>query len=363
MNQKRIIAIGKLVLLFGTPLALLLGLFSSGVYCGVKNRASITQFERNWLGLDGEADAGSEPDPSGHEPGEVEGEDAKAAPTEQDGTKPAGETKAAETKAAETKAAETKVAETKAADTKAGEGEEKAPSEPVPDSRGAIPAPLPTPKTRVDPLESDAQARLEVPVVVRITVLVDEPLVAEHPDWISYVQRTVSRASQIYSEQFGIRFELWGVSRWSVASEGMSAGELLAELKARPRDGADLLVGFTGRIFDGDAAGKATSPSLDDAFNGAHGVIYRTPGHRQAHLRTLLHEVALMFGAKDVDDPEHADWKGGSWMSYADVPETQAPWIDKPNRQRVLERKDRPFAPDAPTTPPPADDPADRGNP
>ncbi|MCA9705717.1 MAG: hypothetical protein KDK70_07710 [Myxococcales bacterium] len=86
MNRKRIFAIGKLVVLFGTPLALIFSLFSCGVYCGVNNRAGIARFERDWLGLD------------------VEVPDA-----------------AAEGKAAEGKAAEGKAAEGKAAEGKAGQ--------------------------------------------------------------------------------------------------------------------------------------------------------------------------------------------------------------------------------------------------
>jgi hypothetical protein len=164
------------------------------------------------------------------------------------------------------------------------------------------------------------------------------------------VQRTVSRASHVYEQQFGISLELAGVGRWSVAPEGMGTAELLAELRGHPREGADIVLGFTSRPFD-PAANGAETPLPGDAFNGAHGVVYATPGHREAHLRTLLHEVAHLYGAVDVVDPAAPAHRAGSWMSYATVPETQAPWIDPANRQRILDRKDLPFAPDAPPLP------------
>jgi hypothetical protein len=53
-----------------------------------------------------------------------------------------------------------------------------------------------------------------------------------------------------------------------------------------------------------------------------------------------------LFGATDVTGPQSAAWASGSWMSDAPVPETQAPWIDPSNRERVLKRKDLPFRPE-----------------
>ncbi|MCX4244801.1 M12 family metallo-peptidase [Paraliomyxa miuraensis] len=340
MNRKRILAIAKLVLLFGTPLALIFGLFSCGVYCGVQNRAGITHFERDWLGLDVEV-----PD------------DATVA-------------KAPETKAPETKAPETRAPETKAPETKAPPTTAVPPSTPsttpsvtppatqvpstTPPTTGG-PEPLPPPQTKVDPLDGSLAARLQLPVTVRIKVLVDPPLIEDHPDWIDYLQRTVSRASQVYEQQFGIRLELSGVGRWMVATEGMGASELLDDLRGRPREGAEILVGFTNRPFDDTTAGQADTPLPDSPFNGAYGVVYATRHHREAHLRTLLHEVAHMFGALDITDPANPAYQAGSWMSYAAVPESREPWIDVDNRQRVLMRKDLPFAPEALPTPSPAE--------
>lgn len=353
MNRKRILAIAKLVLLFGTPLALILALFGSGVYCGVENRAAITRFERDWLGLDVQV-----PDePADAKPEAKPGTDAK------DDTDPDGSPDA-EPDAKPDASGDAKAPADATGDAKAPVPEPTPEQPPVtppiavvppgePSTAGGVPVPVPALETRVDPLGDDLAARLRLPVVVKVKVLVDESVVAVHPDWIDYVQRTVSQASRVYEKQFGITLELSGVSRWTVATEGMRASALLDDLRGRPREGAEVLVGFTNRPFDGTTSGQADTPLEGSAFNGAYGVVYATPGHREAHVRTLLHELAHMFGAKDVVDPAHPAYHGGSWMSYASVPETQDQWIDLENRRRVLDRKDLPFAPEA--APPPAE--------
>jgi hypothetical protein len=45
-------------------------------------------------------------------------------------------------------------------------------------------------------------------------------------------------------------------------------------------------------------------------------------------------------------------------MSYAPAHDGQAPWIDADNRKRVLERKDKPFAPEGTNIGGPAPAPA-----
>lgn len=349
MNRKRIIAIGKLVLLFGTPLAVIFGLFSCGVYCGAQNREGITRFERDFLGLDvavpGEPAAPAPADAKAPDDGKAPA-DAKAPDGKVPDTKAPDDGKAlADAKAPDSKIPDTKAPVDSKQPTPVVPTPEPAPVVP-PTATGGVPAPLPPPATKVDPLAEPLATRLRSSRVVRVKVLVDPSLVEAHPDWIDYVQRTVSRASQVYQEQLGISLELASVGRWSVASEGMGTAALLAELGDSSREGADVLLGLTSRPFDGDPAG-ADAPAPTAAFNGTRAVVYATPGHREEHLRTLLHEVSLLLGATDVAEPTDAAWVGGSWMSYAVVPETQAAWIDPANRQRILERKDLPFSPDA----------------
>jgi hypothetical protein len=316
MNRARLLAIGKLLLLLGIPTGLVLSLFGAGVHCGVTHRATITGFERDVLGLDVEVP------------------------------------KAPEAKAPEAKAPEKVVTP----DVKAPEAtvtpEAKPPEAKPPEAKPPEPV-TPPAVTTTDPLAGDLAARLAMPVRVRIKVTVDDELIAAHPDWIDYVQRTVAAASQVYEQQFGITLELAGVTRWSVVTAGLSADQLLNELKTHGRDGSDVMVGMTARPLDGSISGEAETPLPTSAFNGAYGIVYAVPGAREPHLRTLLHEVGHMFGALDITDAGDPAWQAASWMSYAPVRDGQVPWIDAENRRRVLERKDKPFAPE-PAEPGPA---------
>ena len=308
MNSARLKAVGKLLLVLGAPIGFVFALFGSGVYCGVQNRYEITSFERDVFGLDVEVPAKPE-EPAPAAPTPASTEPAPTAPT----------------------------------------------PEPVAPPTAVEPTPTPTPPPavveepapKVDPLASDLAARMALPVKVRVKVLVDDDLVAQHEDWIDYVQRTVSKASHVYEEQFGIELELSGVARWPVAAKGMRVDALLDDLRGRPREGSDILLGMTARPLDeGTISGQAETPSPGSPFNGAHGIVYAVPDAREPHLRTLLHEVGHMFGALDITDASDASWQAGSWMSYAPAVDGQAPWIDAENRKRVLERKDKPFAPE-----------------
>ncbi|MEX1367923.1 MAG: M12 family metallo-peptidase [Nannocystaceae bacterium] len=344
MNRKRILAVAKLVLLFGTPVAFVLGLFSGGVYCGVQNRARVASFERDWLGLDVEV-----PDTPKAEPEATAAPEPKPEPEPEpgDGNDP-------------TPAAAAPEASSSGGSVGATPSPEPAPGPPQPAPAPAaevppaavagVPAPRPDISAKVDPLDEAGVARLGIPVTVKVQVIVDASFIQSRSDWIDVVQRTVSSASRVYQEQFGITLELWSVGRWDVPDQGMSAAGLLADLQARPRQGANVLLGFTDRSFDGTVADKPVSPAADAPFNSAYGVVYGTTGHRESHLRTLLHELARMMGAKEISNPQDPAWLAGSFMSYAPVPETQALWIDAANRERVLERKDKPFAP-APIAP------------
>lgn len=332
MNKRRVLAIAKLVILFGTPVAFVVGLFSCGVYCGVQRREGITTFERDWLGLDVEVPASKAEAPKAEAPPDGEAApEGKAAPDANAGRdpEPAPDPKPPEP------------------DPTPDTPVEREPEPTSPPETGIAPLVAAPPATRADPLEGELASRLAMPVRVSVKVLVDDEMMAAHPDWIDYVQRTVASASQVYEEQFGIGLQLTSVGRWSVATAGLDAEQLLADVRGRPREGNDVLLGFTNRPFDDRTAGKADTPAPDSAFNGAYGVIYATPGHHHAHLRTLLHELGHVFGALDVTDPGDPAFVAKSFMSYAFARESDAPWIDAENRKRILERKDLPFIPEA----------------
>ncbi|MBK8239448.1 MAG: hypothetical protein IPK74_28325 [Deltaproteobacteria bacterium] len=330
MNRARLKVIGKLMLLLGLPVSIVLGLFGGGVYCGVTHRGALLGFEHDVLGLDVEVPAAPKPAPpsTGGGPATT----VEPAPAVQPTTEPPPSVAPPSDPPRSTPPTATPPTTTP-------------PVEPTPETT-----------TTVDPVSSDLAALVALPVRLRVKVVVDDELMRQRADWIDYVQRTVASASSIYQQQFGIDIELVGVSRWSVTTAGLSADQLLSELRTRPREGADVLVGMTARPLDGSISGEAETPTPESAFNGAYGIVYAVPRAREPHLRTLLHELAHMFGALDVTDPQDPAWQAASWMSYAPVRDGQVPWIDAENRKRVLSRKDKPFAPEPDSAPPAAED-------
>lgn len=290
MASSRIKSLTKLALLLGAPVALLLALFGTGVHCGHANRAAILGFERDWLGMDVTV---PEPTPA-------------ATPTP------------------------TPVATPTPVVT---------PVEPV--ALASVRDPIPLTVTPPAPLPADLQARLAEPVRVRVTVLVDPELVDRRPDWIAYTQRHIAWASQILEAQLGVHLDLRGVMVWpDPPRTGLTA--LVTAVQQRPRDGADLVLGFSERSFAG-------APMLTAAadHNLGHALVQASPGSRAPHLRGLLHAVGQSLGAFAIRDAASEPWRGGSFMADVLAPDTQAITLDDASRTRLLERKALPFA-DAP---------------
>lgn len=351
MNRKRVIALTKLGILFGGPIALILGLFSCGVYYGHSRRVGILEFEKDWLGMDVEVPSGDDDDAKKKD----DEDDAKKKDAEDDADEDDAKKKAE-------KKAEKKKKNEDDQDDEGDEGDDEddkpattpVPAAPTPDTPPGlvVPPPLvddgPHVDVEVDPdLDSDLKALFDMPLTVRVKVLVDQELIADRADWIDYVQRTVSEASMVYEEQFGITLELSAVGRWPVATAGMDSGQLLEDLRSRPVESADVVVGFTGRSPDDHVSGKAETPLEDSAYNGRVALVYGDydRGSQRPHLRTMLHEVAHLFGCKDITDRSDPNWLRKSWMSYASVSTGERAWIDAKNRKRVLEAKTRPFPP------------------
>ena len=374
MARSRARAVARLTALIGGPLLLVTTLFGGGVYLGIAHRPTVMRIERDWLFMNVEVPPQPEPKKV-EEPKEPDPDSNRDKDREKDAApQPASPVAAGDGGGNVVSAAPQPVPQVGGAPipnpVTAGQTTSINPTAQVPNTATANqpsapqpsaptqPAPASPPSTTAVPLSGtptspaaavngDLAALLNVPVTVQIKVLVDPEVVSAQADWIDYVQRTVSSASQIYREQFGIQLELHGVGRWAIATAGMDVAALLADLSQRPREGADVLIGLTSRPLDGMISGRAETPLADSPFNGANAVIYAMPGNPpQPHLRTLLHEVAHLFGALDITDAKHPDWQAGSWMSYAPVRPGQAPWIDQANRQRVLQRKSRPFSPE-----------------
>lgn len=354
MNWRRIKAIAKLLLLFGTPVAAILGLFSCGVYCGATNQERVATFERNWLGFDVRV-RGEAPKPKPDKGNEGEGAskvDAKAP----ESTRP-------EPPQAQTPDETPGQTPDKTPDGSiAGDDERAPPPKPAPKPAPEVqPVPVPVvpstppylqplPETRVDPLEGDAQGRLSFPTTITVAVLVDQGLVADLDGWIDLAQHTVRQASRVYEAQFGIELELVEVARWNLASAGMSEPQLGDDLRQQTRIGADIVLGLTQRAKGRRLVGAVDVPVSDDDDNASFAVVYPMNGQPSPYLRPTLRAIAMALGAQPSS--ESLSWMG----SATKVDPELVPWIGPANRRKVLERKDKPFRP---RTPPPSPSPED----
>lgn len=362
-SRSRFRILVQLVLLVGLPLAVLVGLFGFGVYLGLEYREPVLTFERDVLRLDVAAVTDS------------------VAPTSTTTpmTRPAAGSSALPSNAGDERAGAEVAGTPGAGSSPRGSNEATTPAMPVPDGgatplapAGSTPAaaspPIvaepgvatpPSPGGRpvdpavtlgegvtppaVPPAATDSVS-MGLPVRVTVKVLVDRELIATEADWIAYVQRLVSRASAVYEHNFGIELALYGVSTWDVATRGVRAEALLEDVRARPREGAQLLIGLTSRPYDADIAGQGDLPGADSPINGAYAVVYAARHHDVPHLMTMLHEIGHIFGALDIPEG-HAETARASFMNARLVGETTSPWIDPDNRRRIIARKALPFAP------------------
>lgn len=307
MTASRLKSLIKLSLLLGTPVALLLGLFGGGVYCGHNNRAAILGFERDWLGMDVVV------------PG---------APAKVETPKVVEPTKTVETPKTETPKVEPAKVEPAKVEPAKVEPAKVEPA-PVPAALVAVTDPVPLTLAPPLPLPDDLHARLAEPVRVRVKVLVDPELVDRRPDWIAYVQRHVAWASQVLESQIGVRLELRGVVVWSSPAGG-DANALLADLQDRPRDGADVLLGLGGRL------GEFAMPPAASDSNLGFALVPANPASRAPHLRGLLQAIGRSLGADVVVDPI-------SFMADVTIADSQPLGLDAASRRRLLERKSLPF--------------------
>lgn len=331
MTLTRFKPIAKLALLFGTPLAVVFGLFSAGVYCGVQNREAIGAFERDWLGLPGLTAAGSVGD------GATASSDAGA---------PSPVATPAEGEPSTEDAEPERVVPPPALPAPPELTPKVPPSPPEPTGSPERPSAAPV-TTEPQPLEG-AQAELfGTPVVLSVKVLVDPRLVEAQPAWIDHVQRVVDEASQVFAKQFGIALQLESVGRWRVGAAGMTPTDLRADLRTQPREGADLVLGLAAAPAPGmEGEAWRSEPPSDGPYNRAHGVAFAMPGSRP-HLRSMLREISTMLGARVLEDAGDAAEHAESWMSSTATPGSSF-WIDPPNRARILQRKVKPFASETP---------------
>jgi hypothetical protein len=346
--KSRVVIVGKLFLLVGLPLAAITTVFGAGVHWGNSYRAEILRFEKDWLGMDVQVPLVGD----GHLSAMLANADAVLP-----GTDPAAI------------AAGTAAQPAAATGPEAASGAEAAaPVVPEPTAPVA-PAPLPTPQSEpavakpaqpeaveleqpkpslgvvyplaVAPtLPSDLESAYNRSRVLKVKVLVDRAYVEAHPNWLADVDGVIAAASRNYSELLGMQLQLWGVVEWQVSPSGLDIEQLHADLRTRHREGADLLLGISGRGMDGSRRnGWSETPARRTLRNTAFAVVLADANRPDRLLRAVLHEVGHCFGAQDVTDPASEAWKKGSIMSYANVPSDTSPWFDPENTRIMLERK------------------------
>lgn len=303
MTVSRLKSLGKLALLLGVPVALLLGLFGAGVHCGFEHRAAILGLERDWLGMDVEVPA---------EPTRTDPVAQPVSPPAQPPTQPPGNGVSQPLQPVVAPVAPSPIP----------------PAQPV--ALGVVTEPSPVAIAEAAPLPADLQASLGEPVRVRIKVLVDSELVERRPDWIAYAQRHVAWASQVLERQVGVHLELRGVVAWP-GPNGRDSAALLADLQNRERDGADLLIGLSSRSFVG-TPGLAVPEEQNLGFVVAEA----NPGSRAPHLRGMLHAIGEAFGAAPLIGP-------GTFMGDVITQDRNPIDLDADSRRRILARKGLPF--------------------
>jgi hypothetical protein len=328
----RVKILAKLGLLIGGPVAILMTIFGTGVYCGVNAQHGVTSFEKNVLGMDVKV-------------APEDGEDAKK--DDEDGEKKDGEKKDAEKADGDADGGEKKADKPPASDEKPQPAPDKTPA-PTPS-----PDVAPTPTVTPVPSKSDFLVALPEPIddtelstrlarlrTLQVKVFVDPDLVAERSDWVHYATQLVSAASGSYKNLFGLELELVGVVKWEAATAALGRGQMLEDLRGRPAEGADLMIGLTAQGVEAD---RAAPKVAEGDQNGAIAVVYADARGGAPHLRPLLRELGHVFGAPDVTDVQSDAYQRGSWMSQAPVPEGSTPWVDPDSRRRILERKDLPL--------------------
>lgn len=205
----------------------------------------------------------------------------------------------------------------------------------------------------IAPVDAGAPAAPEAPslvapgspakaiVSVRLKVLVDERFIRQQPQWLSVVQQSVAEASRAYQQRVGIELVLVGIVSWPRALQGLDAAALFADLRTRPREGADILLGMLSVPLDATARAEV-APSPTGLPNGAY-AIAGLGETSPPHVRTILWAVGRLLGARPLPETAGSDIALGSWMGDGPEPADGKPWLDLENIQRLHERRGRPF--------------------
>lgn len=298
-SRKRILALARLVMLIGGPIFVLFSIFAIGVYAGVANREAVIGFEARWLGLE------PLPEPATSETTPAKPEPAEPKPTEPEPGKPKPEP---------AKPEPAKPEPAKPEPTEPAKPEPTEPAQPKPTEPAQ-------PIVALEPLSGELAVLLAAPRVLGVKVMVDPALLLDQPEtWLTYVDALVRTTSEVFERAFGIELELRGVVVWTRTA---NTGEgLIEDLAARPREGADLILGLAMQPPLG-----VRPAARDDGVV----VAYAEAGRGDRFRLPLLRALAAGFGAASTPD-------ASSWMSES-LPEGAPLRIDATNRALVLRNK------------------------
>lgn len=181
-----------------------------------------------------------------------------------------------------------------------------------------------------------AKDRFDLPAKVGVMLVVDSQAFPGS-DGCTRARSALHSANIQFRAWLNLSLDGRGCLPWVAKSDQKK--ERGAALAALDLPGTDLLLVLT-------RPGRVQMPSLDierDVFNSGLTLALVPGGADDAGMRrAMLHALGLALGAKPIEDGGSPDARRGSVMN------TQAglrrDWLDEPNRWRMLERKQWPFA-------------------
>lgn len=307
---------GKLTALIGLPLLIIVGLFSAGLYLGATRSYRIQHFEAKWLGF-------ASPDPAADDgDSKLTGE-----------TEPEAETEGAETEGAEPESVETGGAEPEPKTPEPKTPDPKTPEPKTPDQ----PSTTTLPVVEANPVGAELRSLFDEALVVRVKVMVDPALVVAREDWLTHTASLIEATHASFELLFGVDVQLQGIVVWNIAA-GAEPEALLADLLAREREGADVILGL---VAQAEPANYQPAQWTGDE-HGDHALVFADLRQHDRYYRNMLRTLARLLGAQPALDA--ASKQLGSFMSDAEPVGDVAPVLDPENRGRVIINKHRPFA-------------------
>lgn len=133
--------------------------------------------------------------------------------------------------------------------------------------------------------------------LIKVKIAVDEEF-REHQDWRPLVRRLIIRVNQLYEANFSLSFQIKSYAFWMSGDTTQNIFELLNDLRKKVSFlGHDLVIGFTGEK-------KKSFHLLGGANYLRNYIVLRRNPSENLMMLTLAHELAHVFGAVDLNEPD-----------------------------------------------------------